>query len=114
MSPDQPVQQPREENRPNGSAEGENATYDRDKWADDAWEYAIGDTDIVVEGAVYDGELWERDGEGGVRPRQSIDEQMAREREEAALDRRFYEAREAAEAEHDNDPDISPDLELGE
>ena len=65
------------------------STYKRDRWTDDVYRYAVGDGDLVVDGAVYDAELWESDGEGGVQPRLSIEERIAESERLADLDDRL-------------------------
>jgi hypothetical protein len=107
VSPDQPAQT--DGSVPNDSGTGvEDATTDRGRWADDVWQHAIDDTDIVVSGVVYDGSRWESDGEGGVRPRLYGDERIARDLYEADLEQRRYEAPAAADA----DVYTSDDLDL--
>lgn len=39
------------------------------------WRYAIGEDDLVVDGVVYDGRFWVRDGEGGVQAREGYTHQ---------------------------------------
>jgi hypothetical protein len=48
----------------------ERAYHAADQYQRDTLEYAIGD-DLVVNGVAYDSDVWEHDGEGGVRRRQT-------------------------------------------
>ncbi|GAA3250715.1 hypothetical protein ACFO1B_44070 [Dactylosporangium siamense] len=104
MSPDEPAQP-----EPASSKDGGADTDDSGRWASEVWQHAIDDTDIVVGGVVHDGNRWESDGEGGVRPRLSGDDWLARERDEADAEQRLYELREAADADFYGSEDLGRD-----
>jgi hypothetical protein len=57
-------------------------------------EYAVGD-DLVIGGVVYDRDQWQPDGEGGVEPRLSGEEELARQARQAEIEESNDRNREA-------------------